>query len=104
MVQVDALHVLLASPICPRAFLQTLTLCCQVIHPCELYLTDGRLKAILQFSNEIPNFTGPLRTNMVVPLFGWSAGDIVVSIQITYRIVKALGEVGRGKGTIRRDR
>jgi hypothetical protein len=70
-----------------------------VIHPCELYLTDGRLKAILQFSNEIPNFTGPLRTNMVVPLFGWSAGDIII-----YRIVKALGEVGRGKGTIRRDR
>jgi hypothetical protein len=53
-----------------------------VIHPCELYLTDGRLKAILQFSDEIPNFTEPLRTNMVVPLFGWSAGDIVVSIQI----------------------
>ena len=72
-------------------------LCCQVIHPCELYLTDGRLKAILRSSDEIPNFTVPLGTNMVVPLFGWSAGDIVVSIQIIYRIGKAFGEVGGAK-------
>ena len=76
---------------------RSVRLYCQVIHPCELYLTDGRLKAILQSSDEISNFTVPLGTNMVSPLFGWSAGDIVVSIQIIYRIGKAFGEIGGAK-------
>lgn len=34
---------------------------------------------------------------MVVPLFGWSAGDIIVSIQIIYRIGEAFREAGGAK-------
>src|SRR2546421_5501885 len=97
--RVDALHVLLAYLLLYVLVLsyRPVRLCCQVIHPCGLYLTDRRLKANLQFSDGIANFTGRLATSMVAPLFGWSAGDIVVSIQIIYRIGKAFGEVGGAK-------
>ena len=34
---------------------------------------------------------------MVVPLFGWSAGDLVVSIKILYHIGEAFREAGGAK-------
>jgi hypothetical protein len=34
---------------------------------------------------------------MVVPLFGWSAGDIVVSIKILYHVAEAFHESGGAK-------
>ena len=38
-----------------------------------------------------------LVSTMVVPLFGWSAGDIVVSVQILYRIAEAFRDAGGAK-------